>query len=168
MLETSSFTPAPLPRTWQGWLATLGGLGCRFASAGLWAELLAFLVFQLLPVSPELFLAFWIFGSYAVWGYVHKEAPPEEGSPVVLDLFCGAWFAMWGNPPGAALAGILLFRVLTLIRPFPLFLLYPRWKGLGRMAASALAGIAAAGIIRGLLWLFLEEGMATLYQLFGG
>jgi hypothetical protein len=87
---------------------------------------------------------------------------------VVLDLFCGTWFAMQGNPPGAALAAVLLFRVLTLIRPFPLFLLYPRWKGLGRMGASALAGFAAAGIVRGLLWLFLEEGMATLYQFFGG
>ncbi len=168
MLSPSSFSPIPLPRTWQGWLATLGGLGCRFPSGGLWAILLAFLFFQLVPVSPELFLALWIFGSYAVWRYVQKENPPEDGSPIVLDLFCGTWLATWGNQPGTALAGVLLFRVLTLIRPFPLFLLYPRWSGLGRMTASSLGGICAAVVVRGLVGLFLEDGMANVYQLFGG
>ncbi|HOO64980.1 MAG TPA: phosphatidylglycerophosphatase A, partial [Synergistaceae bacterium] len=167
MFGKQDFTPFPYPRTWQGWLATLGGLGCRLSSPGLWSVLLGFVVFSLAPLSPELFGALWIFGAYAVWSYVRKGGPQAE-STVILDLFFGTWIAMRGNPPGTALGGVLLFRVFTLLRPFPLHALYSRWCGLGRMLASALGGICAAVILRGLLWLFFENGMMSLYRFFGG
>ncbi len=162
-----AFTPFPYPTTWQGWIATLGGLGCRFASGGLWAVLGGLLFFSLLRVSPELFGALWIFGTYAVWRYVRKGGAPAE-STVVLDLFFGTWIAMRGGSPGAALGGVLLFRVFNLLRPFPLYLLHSRWSGVGNMLASALEGFCAAGLLRGLIWLFLEDGIAFLYRFFGG
>jgi phosphatidylglycerophosphatase A len=155
------------------WLATAGGLGRNPIAPGTWGSLaglaLAWL-FSLLPspavgfdsgFSLALYPVFaWIALSAAgVWaaGRVEQQTGKKDPQEVVVDEVSGQWLALLVSPhmllgaPGWKyfLAGLILFRVFDITKPFPAGRAESLPGGWGIMADDWVAGAYAAAC----LWL---------------
>ena len=79
------------------------------------------------------------------------EGDGDDPSWIVVDELCGQWLALLaaGGEPWRWLAAFLLFRLLDIVKPFPINLLERRLKGATAVLADDLAagGIAAAIIL---------------------
>ncbi len=70
---------------------------------------------------------------------------------------------MFGHAPANALGALFLFRVLDIVKPFPVCTLERLPGGVGIMADDIAAGVGANLILHGLLWLFLRGGFASFF-----
>ncbi|MEM6581211.1 MAG: phosphatidylglycerophosphatase A [Pseudomonadota bacterium] len=74
---------------------------------------------------------------------------------VVWDEFVGYWITMWALPPswGWILAGFVLFRLLDIIKPWPIGLLDKKVDGgLGIMIDDVVAGLMACAVLHMISW----------------
>lgn len=103
---------------------------------------------QLLLIAVSFLLGIWLCGKTATDLGVH-----DHGG-IVWDEFVGYWITMFMAPPGWywALVGFVLFRVLDILKPWPI-----KWAdkqvrgGLGIMLDDVLAGIMAALCIQAIV-----------------
>lgn len=75
---------------------------------------------------------------------INGNDPPE----VVIDEVLGMWIAMCYLPISYALPAFVLFRIVDILKPFPINLLEKLPGGLGIMADDAAAG----ALVRLILW----------------
>lgn len=137
------------------WLiTTFGGVGWLPYAPGTWGSLVGLLVAGLVPA--------WMMPVVACLGWwsthcilkVEKDRDPQA---IVIDEVTGIWLALWvcGRPLMwiDALGIFLAFRVLDIMKPFPIgwidrrLATIPRWAPLGVMLDDWIAGLVA-----GLLW----------------
>jgi phosphatidylglycerophosphatase A len=154
-------------------LATAGGLGRLPKAPGTWGSLaglaLAWLFSMLkspsIGLGPAYSLAFypvfaWVGLSAAgVWaaGRVEQQTGKKDPQEVVVDEVSGQWLALLASPgmllgaPGWKyfLAGLILFRVFDITKPFPAGRAESLPGGWGIMADDWVAGAYAAAC----LWL---------------
>ena len=158
----------PIPRSWEGWVATAGGVGCFSSVPGTLGSGVAFLVATIyparhLPLFALLIVAVTLLGTWAADRYARRKGETDP-SEVVIDEVAGMWIAQFGLEPSLALGSFLVFRILDIVKPFPIRQAEALPGGVGIMADDLLAGIATNAILRFFSWFFLAGGMATLLE----
>ncbi|MNC51566.1 Phosphatidylglycerophosphatase A [compost metagenome] len=128
---------------------------------GTWGTLVGLLFVPLLQLLPHwgyglILLLGSLFGFW-LCGKVSRDLGVHDHGGIVWDEIVGIWITLWLVPPGWhwLLAGFVLFRVLDILKPWPI-----SWVdrhvhgGVGIMLDDLLAGVGAWGLLHGLVWLF--------------
>lgn len=94
-----------------------------------------------------------------IWlcGRTSRDLGVHDHGGIVWDEFVGYWITMIAVPVDWvwALAGFILFRLFDILKPWPIGSVDKRVHGgLGIMLDDVLAGIMAAAVLHGLIWLF--------------
>ncbi len=123
-------------------------------TAGSAAALLLWLPLSALP--PAAYLAA-VGAAFAlgVWlcGLAARELGEADPPAVVWDEFVGLWIALFMAPPGWrwTAAGFAAFRLLDILKPWPIKQVERRWRGgAGIMLDDAAAGIMTALLLQAL------------------
>ena len=156
----------PFPRRWEGWVATAGGVGCFSSMPGTLGSGVAFLLAGVYPARHLGFFALLIaavvlVGTWAADRYARGKGETDP-SEVVIDEVAGMWISLFGLDPSLALGAFFVFRILDVLKPFPIRQAESLPGGLGIMADDLLAGIATNLLLRLFAWFFLAGGMTTL------
>ena len=136
----------------QGFLAGRPGTVASFAAVA---------AAMLFPINAALIILFSVLGGVSSWAYSKRigvKDPPE----VVIDEVVGMWVSLYGFGPRFFLPALGLFRILDIIKPFPVRNVEKLPAGFGIMADDVLAGLMANLILRGISWLFLGGGLQVL------
>jgi len=109
-----------------------------------------------LPIYLLLVLAALVVG---IWlcGRTSRDLGVHDHGGIVWDEFVGYWITMIAVPVDWiwALAGFILFRLFDILKPWPIGPVDRQVAGgLGIMLDDVLAGIMAAAVLQGLIWLF--------------
>ena len=140
-------------------VATLGGLGLVPVAPGTVASLVAvlayFLLYQISPYVPLLFLFF--LTPIAVWGSGKFEASMNRQDPpeIVVDEWVGQFICFIGVEPSlsALVAGFFLFRIFDIIKLPPVRRLEDFPGGVGIVADDVAAGIFGWAVLYGLSYI---------------
>jgi len=94
-----------------------------------------------------------------VWlcGRTSRDLGVHDHGGIVWDEFVGYWITMIAVPMDWiwALTGFILFRLFDILKPWPIGPVDRQVQGgLGIMMDDVLAGIMAAAVLQGLIWLF--------------
>jgi phosphatidylglycerophosphatase A len=119
------------------------------AGLALWFVIADSVALQTAAIAITLVIGIW--SATAVATHFGSHDPSEA----VIDEVLGILVTLFLIPVGwgTALGGLLLFRVLDIVKPFPArrFERFP--GGLGVMADDAMAGVYANVGLRGILWM---------------
>ena len=94
-----------------------------------------------------------------IWmcGRTSRDLGVHDHGGIVWDEFVGFWITMIAVPVDWiwAVAGFILFRLFDILKPWPIGPVDRKVHGgLGIMLDDVLAGIMAALVLQGLIWLF--------------
>ena len=109
------------------------------------------LAIYLLLVLAALLVGIWLCGRTS------RDLGVHDHGGIVWDEFVGYWITMIAVPLDWiwALAGFILFRLFDILKPWPIGPVDRQVAGgLGIMLDDVLAGIMAAAVLQGLIWLF--------------
>lgn len=157
----------PEMKTWYGMVATLGTIG-RFSkmpgTLGSIAACIIWLAFGGLPI--------WVIAAVAILGTAaadkyQKAAEREDPPEVVIDEVVGCWISCWGFDLSYAIAGLFLFRIIDITKPFPVRQTEALPGGIGIMADDITGGIMVNILMRVIHWVFFEGGLTAIYAFFG-
>lgn len=139
---------------WQ-FIAFGFGSGALRPAPGTWGTLVGLLFVPLLQWLPDwgyalILLLASLFGCW-LCGKVSRDLGVHDHGGIVWDEIVGIWITCWLVPPGWAwlLAGFLLFRLLDILKPWPI-----RWVdrhvhgGTGIMLDDLLAGVTAWALLQ--------------------
>lgn len=108
-----------------------------------------------LPLYSAVVIAAALVGIW-ICGAASRELQVHDHSGIVWDEFVGYWLTMWALPltwPWL-LAGFLLFRVIDVLKPWPVNVLDRKLGGgLGIMLDDILAGAIACAMLHAVRWL---------------
>ena len=143
-------------------VSTLCGLGFFTSMPGTIGSVAAFLVYGFFPVPLAALLAVIVGGVWASHRYsieTGRTDPPE----VIIDEVAGTWIAMWGLPPGYFLPALFLFRIIDILKPFPVNASEKLPGGWGIMADDIVGGVLVNLILMGVRWLYFQGGWEVLF-----
>lgn len=124
----------------------------------------AAVVFALLvPVHPALIVLTAMAGGIASGKYASSVGRDDPGE-VVIDEVVGMWIALYGFGPALFVPALGLFRILDIIKPFPIRNLERLPGGIGIMADDIAAGILANVLLRGVSWLLFSDGLSKIFN----
>lgn len=134
-------------------VATVGGIGYVPVAPGTAGSLVALLILWALPFSPlGLALVLLVVVGVGVWaaGRAERLLGGKDPRPVVIDEVAGMFLSVLLLPRhfGLLLAAFLLFRLLDIVKPFPIRRSESLSGGLGVMLDDLIAG----GYTLALLW----------------
>jgi phosphatidylglycerophosphatase A len=126
------------------------------------------LIVFLLTGAPGMFtiLAVAAIGAIAAGRYA-KEAGAEDPGEVVIDEVAGYFVSVWGLGPDFAVVAFFLFRIVDIIKPFPVRSMEKLPGGIGIMADDICGGIMVNAMLRGLHWLFFSGEISAVFKYFG-
>ena len=138
------------------WLATCFKIGHLPIAPGTWGSLAAvigwWLWLQYLDPLVFIFLLITIFiiGVFAT-NIIIDHTGEKDPSRIVIDEVAGQWLGLLVLPDGALYiaAAFISFRLLDIIKPWPIRQLEKFPKGWGVMLDDMLAGILTLGLIQG-------------------
>ena len=141
-------------------ISTFFGAGNFPFAPGTFASFLVALIYYYLLYSLDavwlgVVIAFVFLIGVAAAGAHSRELERKDPKPVVIDEVCGQLIAYILVPAAAAnvVAGFLLFRFFDVLKPYPIRKLEAFPRGWGIMADDVAAGILAAVILHGYLFL---------------
>lgn len=153
-------------KTWYGMTATLGTIGRFSKMPGTLGSIAACAIWLACGGLPLWFIALVaIIGTAAADKYekaVDREDPPE----VVIDEVVGCWISCWGFDLSYAIAGLFLFRIIDITKPFPVRQTEALPGGIGIMADDITGGIMVNVLMRLIHWIFFEGGLDVIYGFF--
>ena len=121
--------------------------------AGTFASIAGTLVFLFIPIESFLvkmiiLVIILIAGAYSSFK-IEKETGREDNQIIVIDEIAGVWLTLSIIPEGVwfTLAGLLLFRLFDIWKPYPIRKLEKVKYGYGVMLDDILAGIYAGVLI---------------------
>jgi phosphatidylglycerophosphatase A len=152
---------------WYGVIATVFGVGAVPRMPGTAGTAVAMVIF-LLAGGPGVFLILAVaaIGTIAADRYA-KAAGAEDPGEVVIDEVAGYFVSVWGLGPNFALVAFFLFRVVDIIKPFPVRNMEKLPGGFGIMADDICGGIMVNVLLRVLEWLFFDGGFSVVFKFFG-
>lgn len=143
--------------------STLLGLGNFSPMPGTIASIAAFILYLLLTPSWWVILLLFVAGVYCS-GIYSREKDRGDPSEVVIDELVGTWIAMYSLPPGLVLPALFLFRIIDILKPFPVNISEKLPGGLGIMADDAVGGIMTNLILWVIYWLYFRGGFSLIFS----
>ena len=154
-------------RTWYGMTATVMGVGTLSRMPGTLGTAVALLVFLLTGYnSMPLIILIVAAGTVAANRYA-REVSRDDPGEIVIDEVAGFFVSVWGLGRNFGIVGFFLFRIIDIVKPFPVRQLEKLPGGIGIMADDICGGIMVNVILRALGWLFLAGGLETVFKFFG-
>ena len=136
------------------WIATVGGLGFFSPMPGTLGSAAACVVSWFFPVPWWGILAVTVLGVWAS-GTAARFLNKEDPGCVIIDEVVGMWLSLLFLPRSFILGGFLLFRVLDILKPFPIDRFERLPGGWGIMADDVVGGLMANFLLQALnAWLF--------------
>ncbi len=137
-------------------VATAGGVGYSPIAPGTAGSLLALIILWVVPFSSvSLAVAVVVLAGVGGWaaGRAERLLGGKDPAPVVIDEIAGMFLSVLPFPRslGLLLAAFLLFRVLDIVKPFPIRQCQILSGGLGVILDDLLAGVYTLGILWALL-----------------
>jgi len=153
--------PASVWRNPVHFLAFGLGSGASPKAPGTAGTLAAVPFWYLLAQTPLTTYLLLVLGAFVIgiWlcGRTSRDLGVHDHGGIVWDEFVGYWITMIAVPVDWiwALAGFILFRLFDILKPWPIGPVDRRVHGgLGIMLDDVLAGVMAAAVLHGLIWLF--------------
>lgn len=154
-------------KTWYGLIATAGTIG-RFTrmpgTIGSIAGSILWLAFGGLPLFAIAAVA--LLGWIAADKY-EKAAERDDPGEVVIDEVVGVWIAAWGFDMTYTVPALFLFRIVDIVKPFPVSRFDRIPGGLGIMADDIVGGVIVNVLLRFIHWLLFEEGLTVILAAVG-
>ena len=142
-------------------ISTLCGLGFFSSMPGTLGSVAAFLFFVVIPVPWYLILATAILG-VSVSQLYSKRIGVEDPKEVIIDEVVGVWIAMYGMPSAFFLPALFLFRVVDILKPFPVNASEKLPGGWGIMADDIVGGILVNLLLTFIRWLYIGGGWSHI------
>lgn len=141
--------------------AVLWGIGRISSMPGTLASCIAASLLIFFRPALWMIIMIMLIGVFVSDRYSKKkgEKDPKE---VVIDEVVGTWFALYGHSAGHIIAGLFLFRILDIFKPFPISWSEKAPGGWGIMADDVVGGIIANLILCAVKWLYFEGGFVTI------
>lgn len=154
-------------RTWYGLIATVGTVGLYTQMPGtLGTAVACVLLIASGGVSPWLLAVLILAGTIASDRYA-KAAGKEDPGEVVVDEVAGYWISMLWLDMSYAIIAFFLFRVVDILKPFPVRNMEKLPGGVGIMADDICGGALVNILLRLLRWLFLAGGLSRIGAMLG-
>ena len=142
--------------------STLCGLGFFSSMPGTVGSIAAFLVYPVIPVPILAIIGIIALGVWTSHRYAAQEGK-KDPKEVIIDEVAGTWIAMFGLPSGFSLPALFLFRILDILKPFPVNASEKLPGGWGIMADDIVAGLLANIILTVIRWLYFGGGWNFLF-----
>ena len=142
--------------------STLCGLGFFSSMPGTVGSIAAFLVYPVIPVPILAIIGIIALGVWTSHRYAVQEGK-KDPKEVIIDEVAGTWIAMFGLPSGFSLPALFLFRILDILKPFPVNASEKLPGGWGIMADDIVAGLLANIILTVIRWLNFGGGWNFLF-----
>lgn len=155
------------PRSWYTMVATLLGLGAYSNMPGTLGTLAAALIALFMGDIPILLLAAVIVVGTIASGRYARAAGKEDPSEVVIDEVAGYWIALIGLGASYAVAAFFLFRIVDILKPFPVRTMERLPGGIGIMADDICGGAMVNILMRLIVWFFYRGGIADIQSWLG-
>ncbi|MBF2758748.1 MAG: phosphatidylglycerophosphatase A [Ectothiorhodospiraceae bacterium AqS1] len=153
--------PHPAPRTLVHWIAFGGGAGLSPIAPGTVGTLVALPIYLAIAAWPPVFYLGFVLGLGLAGILICGRTAAELGVPdhpgIVFDEIAGFLLAMSALPANGywIAAAFVLFRLLDILKPWPISLADRRIEGgLGVMLDDLLAGAMVCAALHGLRALF--------------
>ena len=143
-------------------VSTLCGLGFISSMPGTLGSVAAFFVYAIVPVPWYIIIAAAVLGVYAADVY-SKRIGVNDPSEVIIDEVVGMWLSLYALPSGYFLPALFLFRVVDIIKPFPINASEKLPGGWGVMADDIVGGVIVNAILRLVRWLYFGGGWSLLF-----
>jgi phosphatidylglycerophosphatase A len=98
-------------------------------------------------------LAVIVLGTWGADRYAKMKNVLDPGE-VVIDEVAGMWLSLWGLPNAYIPGAFLLFRIVDILKPFPVCTMEKLPGGWGIMADDIVGGAMANLILQGFYWIF--------------
>ena len=130
----------PEMKTWYGLVATVGTIGRFSRMPGTLGSVAGTVLWILLGGAP-----LWLIAAVAVLGVAaadkyEKAAERDDPGEVVIDEVVGVWIASWGFDMTYAIPALFLFRIVDIVKPFPVSWFDNIPGGKGIMPADIVGG----------------------------
>ena len=154
-------------RTWYGAVSTVMWVGTFSAMPGTLGSAVALAFFLLTGYnSVLLILLVTIIGTIASDRYA-KAVSRDDPGEVVIDEVAGYLVSVLGLGHNFALVGFVLFRIIDIVKPFPVRQMERLPGGIGIMADDLLGGVIVNLLLRALQWFFFADGLRIALRFFG-
>jgi phosphatidylglycerophosphatase A len=124
---------------------------------GTLGSLAAFFVYVVFPVPWYLIVAVAALGVYTSDVY-SKKTGVTDPKEVIIDEVVGTWISMYALPSGFFIPALFLFRIIDILKPFPVNASEKLPGGWGIMADDIVGGILVNLILVLLRWLYFGGG----------
>ncbi|MDR2780193.1 MAG: phosphatidylglycerophosphatase A [Synergistaceae bacterium] len=152
---------------WYGVAATVFGVGMFPQMPGTAGTAVAMVIYLLTGESNILLiLSVTALGVISADRYA-KAIGAEDPGEVVIDEVAGYFVSVWGLGLRFALVAFFLFRVVDIIKPFPVRNMEKLPGGFGIMADDICGGIIVNVLLRFLEWFFFSGGFAAVFKFLG-
>lgn len=157
----------PEMKTWYGLVATVGTIGRFSRMPGTLGSVVGTVLWILLGGAP-----LWLIAAVAVLGVAaadkyEKAAERDDPGEVVIDEVVGVWIASWGFDMTYAIPALFLFRIVDIVKPFPVSWFDKIPGGKGIMADDIVGGIMVNLMLRFVHWLLFAEGLTAILEMVG-
>ncbi|MDL2263544.1 phosphatidylglycerophosphatase A [Synergistaceae bacterium OttesenSCG-928-I11] len=154
-------------KTWYGLISTLFGLGNYSKMPGTLGTLAATIVLLVMGrVDPILLLATIAIGTVVADRYAKVTAKEDPGE-VIIDEVAGYWVSMYGLDASYGIVAFFLFRIVDILKPFPVRTMERLPGGIGIMADDICGGVVVNILLRFLYWFFFAGGFTVLQNYLG-
>lgn len=143
-------------------LSTLFGLGFFTTMPGTLGSVAGFLVYAVRPVPVTVIAAVALLGVWVTGRYSDRTGVPDP-KEVILDEVAGVWISMAGLPSGLFIPALFLFRILDILKPFPVNAFEKLPGGWGIMADDIAAGVMVNLLLQLIRWLYFGGGWSFLF-----
>lgn len=135
-------------------IATLGGLGFLTKAPGTAGSLVACIFYVIFPVPWWGILVAAAIGTWAADASA-KEMGVEDPASIIIDEVVGMWLTLFMLPLSLAVPAFFLFRIIDIIKPFPVCTAEKLPGGWGIMADDMVGGVICNLLLWGINKIFL-------------
>jgi phosphatidylglycerophosphatase A len=154
-------------RSWYGIVSTVFGIGTFSGMPGTLGTAAAMAAFLLTGYNSVLLIIFVaVVGTIAAGKYASATSKDDPGE-VVIDEVAGYFVSVWGFGKDFAIVGFFLFRIVDIVKPFPVRQLERLPGGVGIMADDLCGGVMVNLLLRALRWLFFGGGLESVFRFIG-
>jgi phosphatidylglycerophosphatase A len=156
-------------KSWYGLVSTFFGLGRLGKMPGTLGTAAALLILLAAGGVHPLALLFVIAAGGAASDLYARERGVTDPQDVVIDEVAGYWVSMAFMEVTLlnAIMAFFLFRVIDIVKPFPVGTLEKLPGGVGIMADDICGGIFVNLFLRAIWWLLLADGLGSVGAYFG-